>query len=90
MHHEDYELAKTIHSELTELMARAPSVTWEEIQRIADKAARTNLTPTAGRVDISNARENAWLAVNRLAEVKQNGTPDQDAAWTLAIDKTRS
>jgi len=98
VHHEDFELARSVKWELMRLRARSTMPAAEEIVLIARKAGLAEfLQHASGKTAVDIVRADAWSAICTLADsVARNGramreeqhdkVADLSLLWARAID----
>jgi hypothetical protein len=98
VHHEDFELARSVKWELMRLRSRSTTPTADDIMLIARKAGLAEfLQHTRDRTTVNVVRADAWLAICTLAdsiaknarsirEDQHDRVVDESLLWARAID----
>jgi hypothetical protein len=68
VHHEDFELARSVKWELMQLRYRSTTPTADDVMLIARKAGLAEFLHTRSRTTVEVVRADAWLAICTLAD----------------------
>jgi hypothetical protein len=97
VHHEDFELARSVKWELMQLRSRSTSPTADDVMLIARKAGLAEFLQRPNRAMVYIVRTDAWLAICTLADsIAKNARAvredhyyelvDSSLLWARAID----
>jgi hypothetical protein len=97
VHHEDFELARSVKWELMQLRYRSTTPTADDVMLIARKAGLAEFLHTRSRTTVEVVRADAWLAICTLAdsiarnarsirEDQHDRVIDTSLLWARAID----
>ena len=97
VHHEDFELARSVKWELMQLRSRSTTPTADDVMLIARKAGLAEFLQHTRRTAVDVVRADAWLAICTLAdsiarkakairEDQHEKVVDLSLLWARAID----
>ena len=97
VHHEDFELARSVKWELMQLRYRSTTPTADDVMLIARKAGLAEFLQHASRTTVDVVRADAWLAICTLAdsiarnsrsirEDQHDRVVDTSLLWARAVD----
>ena len=97
VHHEDFELARSVKWELMQVRSRSKMLTADDVMLIARKAGLAEFLRHTSRTGVHVVRADAWLAMCTLAdsiaknakairEDQREKAVDSPLLWARAID----
>ena len=97
VHHQEFELARSVKRELMQLRSRAKTSTADDVMLIARKAGLAEFLQRASKTRVDVVRADAWLAICTLAdsiaknaralqEDRHDKVVDASLLWARAID----